>query len=236
MIARNIYLTSTVAFPMGASDAAWAVFEYPAARRLDRFIDRVARRHALAPHRTLRSRAAAIPTPRCERIAGALAYRPPPIPATLSRSAGKNGNRLAPAGRTGLPGVQMGPRSHERNGSPRFHADHRRHRKAPWHHNPLDPDRTFWRAPDISTCQEQPPARIQGDRTWLALAAHNIGPTPRRCSRLVAAGPDPIIDNVKKVLLLLRPRALRGRARICAAECGRVRRPGSRLLRCAACA
>jgi hypothetical protein len=52
----------------------------------------------------------------------------------------------------------------------------------------------------------------------------------------VAAGPDPIIDNVKKVLLLLRPRALRGRARICAAECGRVRRPGSRLLRCAACA
>ena len=102
----------------------------------------------------------------------------------------------------------MGSRGHQPHRRPRAYADHRGHRAAPRTRRSLDPAQSVVAAARyVRDLKAKFPARIQEpDRTWLALAAFNIGLGHLEDARILAQqqklNPD-LWSDVKKVLPLL---------------------------------
>ena len=100
-------------------------------------------------------------------------YRP-----LFQRRAGRDRHRVAAARRDRLPGVAVGPVGDQRNRRARLHADHRGHGAAPRRRRPARSRARACSAPAryLRDLKAKLPARIpEPDRTWLALAAFNIG-------------------------------------------------------------
>ena len=248
-VARNIYLDFDVAFPAGPRrELAWAVAPGQTALRddVDAFLAGCARDGTLA---RLAERYFGRAAQRVQRIdAGVfrerIRSRAAAVPALLRGRAGGDRHRVAAARGDRLPGIAMGPVRDQRDRRARPHADHRGHGAAPRRRRSPRSERVerVGAARYLRDLKAKLPARIaEPDRTWLALAAFNIGLGHLEDARILAQkqklNPDLWSDVRKALPLLALPEyyenaKLRLRAR---RHAGRVRRPRARATTTSCC-